>query len=267
LFEDQGAFELHAEQLDLNEVIQGVINLIARRLEIENVQLELALSPSPLQVFTDRILLRQILLSLLNYVLHLRGQSGLTLRTEVGRTMSMSILFDADEQWVSIQNDEQDSLGFARRLSQRLPAIVDEMYPPQDKSGPAEIRLVFTSSQPRTVLIVDDQAAAQKMFQRYLSRTNLEVIGITDPSQGLAMAQKIQPALLILDVMMPHIDGWEVLQTLQLDPETKHIPILVCSAWGEPELARSLGAVAFLKKPVIQKDLLNVLVHLGLVQE
>ena len=179
----------------------------------------------------------------------------------------MSILFDADEQWASIQNDEQDSLGFARRLSQRLPARVEEMYPPQDKSGPAEIRLVFAGSQPRTVLIVDDQVAAQKMFQRYLSRTNLEVIGITDPSQGLAMAQKIQPALLILDVMMPHIDGWEVLQTLQLDPRTKHIPILVCSAWGEPELARSLGAMAFLKKPVIQKDLLDVLVRLGLVQE
>ena len=107
---------------------------------------------------------------------------------------------------------------------------------------------MFTVSQPRTVLVVDDQVAAQRMFQRYLSRTNLEVIGVTDPTQGLDMARKIQPALLILDVMMPHIDGWEVLQNLQLDPETKHIPIIVCSAWGEPELARSLGAVAFLEK-------------------
>jgi CheY-like chemotaxis protein len=105
------------------------------------------------------------------------------------------------------------------------------------------------------------------MFQRYMGRANLEVIGITDPTQGLATAQKIQPALIILDVMMPHIDGWEVLQTLKLDPETKHIPIIVCSAWGEPELARSLGAIAFLKKPVIQKDLLDALIHLGLVQE
>jgi CheY-like chemotaxis protein len=73
--------------------------------------------------------------------------------------------------------------------------------------------------------------------------------------------------LLILDVMMPHTDGWEVLQTLQLDPHMKHVPVIICSAWGEPELARSLGAVAFLKKPIIQKDLLDLLVHLGLVQE
>ena len=267
LFEDQTTFELHAEKLDVNEVIQGVIKLIERRLEIENVQLELALCSSPLQLFIDRILLRQILLSLLNYVLHLRGQSKITLLTEAGRATTIRILFDADEQWASIQNDEKDSLEFARRLSQWLTARVDEKYPAQEKSGPAEIALVFAVSQPRSVLIVDDQVAAQKMFQRYLGRANLEVIGATDPSQGLAMAQKIQPALIILDVMMPHIDGWEVLQTLQLDAETKHIPVIVCSAWGEPELARSLGAVAFLKKPVIQKDLLDALIHLGLVQE
>jgi CheY-like chemotaxis protein len=266
-FEDQATFELHSEQLDLNEVLRGVLSLVARRLEIENVQLTLVFSPSPLQVYTDRILLRQILLSLLNYVLHLRGQSGITLQTEGGRAMTIRIRFEADEQWASIQNDERDSLEFARRLSHWLPARVDETYPPQDVCGPAEVSLEIAVSQPQSVLIIDDQLAAQKMFQRYLGRANLEVIGVTDPTQGVAMAQKIRPALIILDVMMPLIDGWEVLQTLQLDPATKHIPVIVCSAWGEPELAHSLGAVAFLKKPVIQKDLLDAISRLGLVQE
>ncbi|HVM73019.1 MAG TPA: response regulator [Anaerolineales bacterium] len=267
LFDDQSLYEYHAEQLDLNEVLQGVVNLIAPRLKLENIQLEMTLSPAPMHVFTDRILLRQILLSLLNYVLHLRGKPGLTLQTESNRNMCICIRFDADEQWVSIQNDERDSLEFARRLSERLPARLEELYPAQDTSGTAEIRLVFTISRPRMVLVLDDQVAAQRMYQRYLSRTNLEVIGVTDPTQGVDMIRKIQPSLLILDVMMPHIDGWEVLQNLQLDPETKHIPIIVCSAWGEPELARSLGAVAFLKKPVIQKDLLDLLVRLGLISE
>lgn len=267
LFEDQTTFELHAEQLDLNEVLRGVIKLVERRLKIENVQLELALYPSPLQLYIDRILLRQILLSLLNYVMHLRGQPRITLQTEGGRATTLHIFFDADEGWAGIQSDEKDSLEFARRLSRWLAAHVEEKYPAPEKSGPAEIALVFAVSQSRSVLIVDDQVAAQKMFQRYLGRANLEVIGATDPTQGLAMAQKIQPALIILDVMMPHIDGWEVLQTLQLDAATKHIPVIVCSAWGEPELARSLGAVAFLKKPVIQKDLLAALNRLGLVQE
>jgi CheY-like chemotaxis protein len=267
LFEDQGAFEFHAEQLDLNEVIDGVIRLIHRRLEVEAVQLDMRLHPAPLLLFTDRILLRQILLSLLNFVLHLRGQPHITLSTEAGRNLTLCILFDVDEQWANIQNDESDSLEFARRLSQRLPAEVRETYPPRDRSGPAEIRILFAGTDSSTILIIDDHVAAQKMFQRYLSRTTFEVVGITDPSEGLAVAQKTRPALIILDVMMPHIDGWEVLQTLQLDAETKDIPIIVCSAWGEPELARSLGAIAFLKKPVIQKDLFDVLTRLGIIQE
>ena len=70
--------------------------------------------------------------------------------------------------------------------------------------------------------------------------------------------------LLILDGMMPTMDGWEILQTLQTDPETQHIPVIVCSVWDEPELAFSLGAVDFLKKPITQKELLDALARLAL---
>jgi CheY-like chemotaxis protein len=52
-----------------------------------------------------------------------------------------------------------------------------------------------------------------------------------------------------------------------LDSIARHIPVLVCSAWDEPELAYSLGAAAFLKKPVLQKALLDVLYQLNLIQE
>jgi CheY-like chemotaxis protein len=194
-------------------------------------------------------------------------QPTLTIRTEGGKNISFQILFSVDEQWASIQMDEQDSLELVRRLSQRLPAMMEEIGPQPGQAGPAKISLIFTIYSPRRVLIVDDQDTAQKMYQRYLGHTNLDVVGITNPAEVLSIAQQIQPAFVILDVMMPHIDGWEVLQTLQLDPHAKHIPVIVCSAWGEPELARALGAVAFLKKPVIQKELLAALSRLGLIQE
>jgi CheY-like chemotaxis protein len=132
-------------------------------------------------------------------------------------------------------------------------------------AGPAEIAIEFAPPLARVALIVDDQPAAQKMYQRYLSRTDLDVVGLTDPTAAVSTARQVQPALLILDVMMPRVDGWEVLQALQLDPQTRHIPVVVCSAWGEPELARSLDAAAFLKKPVVQKDLLDVLTRLNII--
>jgi CheY-like chemotaxis protein len=106
---------------------------------------------------------------------------------------------------------------------------------------------------------VDDQEPAIALFQRYLSRSNVLVVGLTQAGQALELAQHLQPVLIALDVMMPQVDGWEVLQALKLNKDTSNIPVLVCSAWQEPELAISLGAAGFLKKPITQKQFLDAL--------
>lgn len=264
--EDQD-FEFHPEQLDLHEIIEGVVALTARRFESEHVRLEIDFSTEATSIFTDRVVLRQNLLSLLNYSLHMRAGPVIRLQAKSDPGLVLSLFFEADDQWATIQSEEQDTLEFARQLSLRLPARLSEVYPQPGNPGPAAIHLTFSGAQPKSVLLVDDQPATLKMFQRYLSSTSLEVTGLSDSSQAVETARQLQPALILLDVMMPRIDGWEVLQALQLDPQTRHIPIVVCSAWGEPELARSLGAVEFLKKPVIQKDLLAVLTRLAVIPE
>ena len=265
--DEQQDFEFHPEQLDLREVIEGVLSLTSRRIASEHVQLNVELPPAPLALFTDRVVLRQIFLSLLNYVLHLRSDPEISLSASAEPELVFSLVFSADEQWSNVQSDEQDTLEFMHKLSLRLPARLEEIYPEAGASGQAEIRLVFVKAKPKSVLMVDDQPATLKMFQRYLSGSALDITGLSDPALAVESARKLQPDLIMLDVMMPRIDGWEVLQALQLDPQTKNIPILVCSAWGEPELARSLGAAEFLKKPVIQKDLLAALARLGIIQE
>jgi CheY-like chemotaxis protein len=113
-------------------------------------------------------------------------------------------------------------------------------------------------SNQKIVLVIDDQTAVLNMFRRYLSQTNLLLVGVEDPKQAINLAKRLQPALITLDVMMPQMDGWELLQLLKLDEQVHHIPIIVCSAWDDPNLSRNLGAAAFLKKPVTQKMLLEV---------
>jgi CheY-like chemotaxis protein len=75
---------------------------------------------------------------------------------------------------------------------------------------------------------------------------------------------RFQPDVITIDIMMPQMDGWELLQTLKMRDETRHIPIIVCSAWADPDLARSLGASASLKKPITQKMFLEALDQLEL---
>ena len=62
-----------------------------------------------------------------------------------------------------------------------------------------------------------------------------------------------------MDVMMPKVDGWELLLSLKAGVETRDIPIIICSVLNEPEMALALGAAAYIPKPVIQGDLLRAL--------
>jgi len=134
-----------------------------------------------------------------------------------------------------------------------------------DQPGVGELTLSLPSADESLLLVVDDQETALRMFQRYLSHTNLRLMGVRDGCEVLPLARRLQPQAITLDVMMPNMDGWEVLQSLQADPATCHIPVIVCSVWEEPELASSLGAADFLGKPIKQKDLLAALARLDLL--
>ena len=70
------------------------------------------------------------------------------------------------------------------------------------------------------------------MYQRYLSKSNYKIYGLSKATKVLSKAVELKPALILLDIMMPKVDGWEILQSLRLNEKTKHIPIIVCSAWG-----------------------------------
>ena len=131
-----------------------------------------------------------------------------------------------------------------------------------DMSGTCHLSLTMPQADQAIVLVIDDQEPAIRLFRRYLDRAEIRVVGLREPEQALSVARRLQPRAITLDVMMPSMDGWEILQSLQADPETSHIPVVVCSVWDEPELASSLGAFAFLKKPVTQRDLLRVLADL-----
>jgi CheY-like chemotaxis protein len=75
----------------------------------------------------------------------------------------------------------------------------------------------------------------------------------------MSLVAENPPDLILLDVMMPTMDGWQVLRSLKQNPTTEHTPIIICSVLKEPELAISLGARAYLKKPVDRLELLATL--------
>jgi CheY-like chemotaxis protein len=152
--------------------------------------------------------------------------------------------------------DDDESLRVARRLLQLQSGAVDVR---SIDVATVAIRLELPILQPAPVLLVDDNPDTLRLFRRYLSGSAFRPIDAASGRQTLDLARKLRPRIIVLDVMLPNQDGWEVLQALKHDWETETIPVVICSVLQQRELALSLGAADFLEKPVSRDALLQVL--------
>jgi CheY-like chemotaxis protein len=109
------------------------------------------------------------------------------------------------------------------------------------------------------VLAIDDNAGTLQLLTRYTAGTRYRLVSTQDPDRAIDIAKEISPQVIVLDVMMPYTDGWELVGRLRQDPATAHIPIVVCTILPHEQLARSLGANGFLRKPVTRQAFLSAL--------
>ncbi|MDI7275468.1 MAG: response regulator [Anaerolineae bacterium] len=113
-----------------------------------------------------------------------------------------------------------------------------------------------------TVVIVEDNQDLVRLYSRYLASRGYRLIEISDPAVAVERIAEIMPHAVVLDLMMSRVDGWQILQRLRGTASLREIPVAVCSVLNEPELARSLGASAYLRKPVRPAELLECLTGL-----
>lgn len=108
------------------------------------------------------------------------------------------------------------------------------------------------------ILIVDDESSNINMLQDILEN-DFDIMGTKKPQKAIELASKFQPDLILLDVMMPEMDGWEVCKVLKSDKKTKNIGVFFVTARTDPEdriKAFDLGAQDYLTKPVLAKEVL-----------
>jgi two-component system cell cycle response regulator len=111
-----------------------------------------------------------------------------------------------------------------------------------------------------TVLVVDDNAQNRELLEAFLAALGCRVVLASGGEEALRVCREAAPDLLLLDIMMPRMSGYQVCQQLRADAATSDIPILVVTALGEVndvERAREAGADALLTKPVGREELLE----------
>ena len=107
------------------------------------------------------------------------------------------------------------------------------------------------------VLVVEDDPAAAELLTRQLLAAGYRTEVARTGTEALAQARRLQPAAITLDIILPEVDGWEVITRLKSDERTSSIPIVVVSVVDNPELGLALGAIDYLVKPIEANDLIQ----------
>jgi CheY-like chemotaxis protein len=122
-----------------------------------------------------------------------------------------------------------------------------------------ETEIIIPSVEEIPILVIDDNADMVQLFQRYVLGTRFSITSEAEPSRLFDSIHKVHPRIILLDLMMPESDGWDILAQLRQAELDFPFSVVVCSILPMETLAYSLGANGFLQKPVLPQDFLRVL--------
>ena len=108
------------------------------------------------------------------------------------------------------------------------------------------------------ILVVDDYQDAREMYAEYLQFSGFRVAEARNGNEAVAQARSLKPDLILMDLSLPGLDGWEATRVLKADDETRHIPIVALTGHalaGASEGARKAGCDSFVTKPCLPDDL------------
>ncbi|MCC2671591.1 MAG: domain S-box, partial [Armatimonadetes bacterium] len=139
----------------------------------------------------------------------------------------------------------------------RLPAQVVD--PPAEGEPAAQAPAAVAGSNRTPLLVIDDDPTVHDLVRRFLAREPFVVESAFSGEEGLRRARELHPAVITLDVMMPHMDGWTVLSELKKDPQIARIPVIMVTIVDDRGMGFTLGAVEYLTKPLDRTRLVTVL--------
>ncbi len=134
-----------------------------------------------------------------------------------------------------------------------------------DNPSHQNLKACVIMSEKILILVADDEQNLLLLLKDNLEEYGFEVVTATNGQEALDKAQTITPSVIILDVEMPKLNGWQVCEKLRNDGRLKDVPVLILSAYTQPEDIKkglALGAKKYLTKPFKMKDLIDVLLDL-----
>jgi CheY-like chemotaxis protein len=249
----------------LSDTLESVLITIATLLKRRGVHLDVSLPPDLPPVAAHRVVLRQILLGLLIHAVerHAGSRVRLTARGD-GQFLQLSVAIalnparrpsEAGSHSVDEREGDDPGLGITRHVVE----LLHGGWTIREGDSAVTISVDLPITQFLTVLLIDDNFDFLRLFEWFLEDSSYRVVHAGPTDDPILRAQEERPDVIVLDVLMPTQDGWEILQALKAHPTVGHIPVVVCSVLQDPTLALALGAATSLSKPLNRRELLDTL--------
>ena len=243
------------QAVQLSEILQAAHSTMLPLVRQRGITL-LIDAPGDLPVvYADPAMLRQIILNVFTEGLKLARANTLRLAMSTTGDEIMLRLLGLDESKAATQNIEaMTGLAISRGL---LDIYGGRLWFERDKDHALTLCFAVPCAKPQMILIIDDDTDTTGLYRRYLQSQAYIIREANSGEQSWALLSKVKPDLILLDVLMPQEDGWDILQRLKKAPETADVPVVICSVLSQPHLALALGAAKVLQKPIGQDTLLR----------
>jgi CheY-like chemotaxis protein len=292
---EAGKAEMQPGLFEVEPLCQASVRMVRQTAMKKRLTVAENIDPTIEMLYTDERRLKQMLVNLLSNAVKFtpeRGTVGLTVSGDPERQVVRFTVWDTG---IGIAPEQLDRLfkpfvqidsGLARKhqgtgLGLSLVARLAEMnggsveveseegkgsrftvtlpwcHEPHDSAEEPELTDIVSSleSPLKRALLIEDSPTAADQVMRYLAGLNVGTVLVGHGAEAMAQALAQQPDVIILDILLPDVSGWEVLKALKAEPRTQHIPVVVVSVVDNAAQARELGAAAALLKPITRAQL------------
>lgn len=248
------------EYLRLDDLMHAVLSLIDPLLSQNDLNARVTLpAPAPI-VWTNRIVIRQLLIMAISWFIRGANHTVLDITGRLDDECVCLQLSKTSAPGTTMPSFSSEEQAILQQLAQDAGiTLVLPNLPPIPGAEACAFRLLIPVSVRSRVLMIDDSVDSIELARRYLESTQFDLVAVTRAEDALLQAQTLQPSCILLDVMMPGRDGWEILALLKSHPDTICIPVIVSSVLRNHDLAYALGASAILARPYTATQLVDVL--------
>jgi signal transduction histidine kinase len=288
---EAGHMVLEPTEFSLRGALEHGLALVRERASRHGITLHLDVAPNVGPVQADELRIKQVIVNLLSNAVKFTADGG---RVDVrARADASGVLVSVSDTGIGVAADDRERIfdafqqggrkasttegtGLGLTLSRRIIELhggriwvdsevgVGSTFRFSIPAGAAATAAPARADsgrpdQRRTVVVIDDDRRSVDLLKAYLEAVGLRVIGARDGERGVDLVRRLQPGWVVLDILLPGLDGWQVLESLKADAATAAIPVIVVSVLDERAKGLALGAAEYLVKPVSREELVEAL--------